>query len=514
MSSEEHPGAKPKHTGESPATKRARRKETKPRMKSRKCDFGGCDSPAKFVIRTFVELGLNRVPTRCKQHAPRVDYFEYRSNLCEDPKCSQLRTFGLPNDAIVRWCNRHRQPGAIDLINKKCEYGCGRHSVFGLESEQKARWCALHGRPRGAIDIISRRCEMPGCGIHPSYGIEAEGITRWCKMHGAPHGAIHIGSRQCEEPGCRIQPVYGIEAEGTARWCAAHGERHDAVDIVSRRCEEPGCRIRPNYGFEAEGAARWCAAHGERHGAVDIVTRRCEETDCRIKPSYGFEVEGTARWCAAHGKKHSAVNVVDKMCENCGITSANPKYSDMCFPCFCFKHPDHELVRNFKNKELAVKEFLQASFGHRLDIVHDRSPLATLFAVEEGQASVECRSTRRRPDFMFDLGAWVVIVEVDEHQHKSNAPECEERRMTEIFSVVGRPVVFIRFNPDDYLDADGNTVESPWKTNPINHRTEVPARCTDAWERRLARLRDSVEFNVATPPTKDITVDTLFYDFV
>ena len=148
-----------------------------------------------------------------------------------------------------------------------------------------------------------------------------------------------------------------------------------------------------------------------------------------------------------------------------------------------------------------------------MDIVHDRSPLAMLFAAEQdGFVQTECRGTKRRPDFMFDLGGWVVIVEVDEHQHKTNAPECEQRRMTEIFATVGRPVVFIRFNPDDYVDADGTTMESPWKTNPVNHRTEVPARCTDDWERRLARLRDSVEFHTATPPTKDITVDALFYD--
>ena len=68
-----------------------------------------------------------------------------------------------------------------------------------------------------------------------------------------------------------------------------------------------------------------------------------------------------------------------------------------------------------------------------------------------------------RPDFVYHLGSHVLIIEVDEHQHKSykscageddleGRMRTEERRMMMIFqSFEGLPVTFIRYNPDGYM---------------------------------------------------------------
>jgi hypothetical protein len=57
----------------------------------------------------------------------------------------------------------------------------------------------------------------------------------------------------------------------------------------------------------------------------------------------------------------------------------------------------------------------------------------------------------RRPDFTFDLGSGILIIENDENQHKSRACECEQTRMIQIHQDYGGiPVHFIRFNPDRY----------------------------------------------------------------
>jgi hypothetical protein len=58
--------------------------------------------------------------------------------------------------------------------------------------------------------------------------------------------------------------------------------------------------------------------------------------------------------------------------------------------------------------------------------------------------------SRRRPDICFDtLDTHCVIVEVDENQHRNYADVCECARISEIVGGIGgRPIVFIRYNPD------------------------------------------------------------------
>ena len=57
--------------------------------------------------------------------------------------------------------------------------------------------------------------------------------------------------------------------------------------------------------------------------------------------------------------------------------------------------------------------------------------------------------TKRRPDIRFELPTRDVIVEVDENQHRGYEESCECARMSEIVGAIGgKPVVFIRYNPD------------------------------------------------------------------
>lgn len=62
------------------------------------------------------------------------------------------------------------------------------------------------------------------------------------------------------------------------------------------------------------------------------------------------------------------------------------------------------------------------------------------------------KESKHRPDFVYDCKTHVVIVEVDEHQHKSNCSKGEINRMRNIyFAYEGIPVVFVRYNPDSFV---------------------------------------------------------------
>jgi hypothetical protein len=69
---------------------------------------------------------------------------------------------------------------------------------------------------------------------------------------------------------------------------------------------------------------------------------------------------------------------------------------------------------------------------------------------------IDSSCSKKRPDFVFDFTSLYVIVEVDENAHKSYACECEQGRMIQIHQDCGgMPILFIRFNPDDYIDNAG-----------------------------------------------------------
>ncbi len=62
-----------------------------------------------------------------------------------------------------------------------------------------------------------------------------------------------------------------------------------------------------------------------------------------------------------------------------------------------------------------------------------------------------------RPDWTYDCGTHIVVLECDENQHSEYPCSCEQTRMVNITSSYGGiPVIFLRYNPDRFRDKDGN----------------------------------------------------------
>src|SRR6185369_17866233 len=71
----------------------------------------------------------------------------------------------------------------------------------------------------------------------------------------------------------------------------------------------------------------------------------------------------------------------------------------------------------------------------------------------------------RRPDLVLDMGSYVIFIEIDENQHQFGYT-CQNKRLCELWQDAGhRPVIFLRFNPDSYVDDEGRKIPSCWKTN-------------------------------------------------
>lgn len=122
--------------------------------------------------------------------------------------------------------------------------------------------------------------------------------------------------------------------------------------------------------------------------------------------------------------------------------------------------------------------------------------------------------SRRRPDLLLDLGNQIIIVEVDENQHINYDCSCEHKRIMELSQDLNhRPVIFIRFNPDEYTDANGQDITSCWGVNGKGICVVKKSKKKE-WESRLERLREQVEYwtNPANATEKTVEIVELFYD--
>jgi hypothetical protein len=123
--------------------------------------------------------------------------------------------------------------------------------------------------------------------------------------------------------------------------------------------------------------------------------------------------------------------------------------------------------------------------------------------------------SRKRPDLLLDLGYQVIIIEVDENQHESYDCSCENKRLMLLSQDVGhRPIIFIRFNPDDYITKDGKVMTSCWALNGNGICTVKKTKAKE-WTQRLEALRTQIEYwtNIENKTDKTIEIIQLFYDY-
>ena len=115
-----------------------------------------------------------------------------------------------------------------------------------------------------------------------------------------------------------------------------------------------------------------------------------------------------------------------------------------------------KVCRNYKTKEFAVVDFIKNQFPF-LDWKTDQK-------ISDG-------CSKRRPDLLVDLGYQIIIIEIDENKHTSYDSSCENKRIMELSKDVGhRPIVLIRFNPDNYK-LDGKNITSCWGLNKLGIST-------------------------------------------
>jgi hypothetical protein len=188
------------------------------------------------------------------------------------------------------------------------------------------------------------------------------------------------------------------------------------------------------------------------------------------------------------------------ICKCCQVNYKNPKYNNYCFRCFIYLFPNQPVCRNYKTKETATAQFITTNFPNFTWSLDKK--------VEDG-------CSRRRPDLMCDLGYQVIIVEVDENQHIDYDCSCENKRIMQLSQdLEHRPIVFIRFNPDDYINSNSEKITSCWGTTPKTGIIKIKNNKINEWNERLEALKGQIEYwsNEENKTEKTIEIIQLFYN--
>ena len=343
------------------------------------------------------------------------------------------------------------------------------------------------------IDIKSKRCIQEGCKIRPAFNNEYETKALYCSSHKL-EGMVNVISKTCIYPDCKIIPVYNIEGKTTALYCSAH-KKEEMIDIKSKRCIHEGCNIQASYNKECETKRLYCLAH-KLEGMINVISNICIHEGCNVIAAFNNKCETKELYCFSH-KLEGMVDIKNKKCKsNLCYTRPQKKYDGYCLYCYMNLFPDKPVSRNYKTKEYTVVEFVKTTFPD-LSWTSDKRIL-------DG-------CSKRRPDLFLDLGHQIIIIEIDENQHAKYDCSCENKRIMELSQDVGhKPIVFIRFNPDDYEENE-IVIKSCWG---VNNKGICVIKKIKEWTLRLNSLKEQITYWIYPNniTTKTIEIIQLFYD--
>jgi len=188
-----------------------------------------------------------------------------------------------------------------------------------------------------------------------------------------------------------------------------------------------------------------------------------------------------------------------KMCIHCKQIYAEKRYVESldkkvrcCIRCFYNFYPNDKIPRRYKMKQHYFNEKLIEEFG------------VNFFQYDK---KIKCGCSGRMPDWFIDCFKYSIIIELDEDQHKYNS--CDEKRMMELFQDLGnRNLVLIRINPDKYKQGE-EKIKGCFRFN----RKNMIICNNNEFDTRFNLLIQKIKYYIDNQPTKELTIERLFFDW-
>lgn len=184
------------------------------------------------------------------------------------------------------------------------------------------------------------------------------------------------------------------------------------------------CMKQPSWGYIIQRPTR-CADH--KLPEMEYV--QCAHCDVLGCDKFARGKGEFKTKCAAHGGGYR--------CCSCKLYCVSSE-GLLCFSC-------RRGTQRYKQLELMVKDYIDQDE----DLCH----------YSYYDERIPCAPTNRRPDFVWILEHFAIVVEVDEHSHVGYERSCEVARVLELHEGFGgKPMILIRFNPLQRLLPDLKTL--------------------------------------------------------
>jgi len=369
----------------------------------------------------------------------------YTNNEVVDEKCKFIASFGTNKILGTKFCSKHKEPGMINLLCKLCNCGKSRptYNFEGLS----ANFC-LQCKTDDMVNVNDKKCF---CGkVKPTFNFE--GLKpEYCSQCKNPD-MINVKDEPCK---CGKSSKPNFNYEGLKPEYCSQCKEPDMIDLVHSRCK---CgKVQPSFNFE--GLKPEYCSQCKEDGMLMLRKRMCIKCD---KKQATFNLDGLKPAYCNTCRTPEMRNVADKCknsdCLNCG----NVKYRYYCTHCFSNLFPNDPLTLQIrtKSKENYVRDYLNENFE---GFIHDK-------ALWTGQC--DC-SQRRRIDHRKLIGNTLLCIETDENQHKQYDEKDEEIRYDDLYMLHSGKFIFIRFNPDKYINKNGTKVDTCMKKRMGDLHSEI-----------------------------------------
>lgn len=364
--------------------------------------------------------------------------------------CLLIASFGFKDGTGTQFCSKHKENGMVNLLCKLC--ACGKARPTYNYPEKTANFCK-DCKEEGMINVNDKNCE---CGkSKPTFNYSGE-KARFC-FHCKTNEMINVVNEPCK---CGKSTRPNFNYDGLRPEYCSKCKEPDMIDVTHNKCE---CgKVQPSFNFKGL-TPKYCK-FCKKDGMIMIRKRKC--INCNEKQAT-YNLEGLkAEYCNSC-RTDEMINVMDKCKNNGCVRSGNIKYKYYCT--FCYQHlfPDDEATKNIhkKTKENYVRDFLKEIDK---DFIHD---------VCLWTGNCDC-SHRRRIDFRKLIGNTLLCIEVDENQHKRYVKSDEEIRYDDLFMIHGGKFIFIRFNPDQFINKLG-TKKNPYMKRRMEYLQKEIERQTE-----------------------------------
>lgn len=462
-----------------------------------KCEVIGCNKQSSCGYE------VDGIKRRCGGHKFEDMIYLSLKYCTYENGCKVLASFGYKGEEHPKKCEDHKLDGMISLLGKRCEGilengdKCITRATYGIKGSRSPIFCKFH-IPVGEYENVVETRHCLDCDKRPSFAFSKTDKPTYCEDH-CLDGMANIYTKICETKKviCNKVPTFGISSP---THCKDH-KKKDMKDMRHVWCIIENCykkesdnkeRKRASFNYKGETIRLYCNEH-KKPGMINLERPLCEKIGCPNQAHWGYMFQ-KKKFCRDHKdsnmydedhinpkcvdcpkpksntklnllsvraifckdgesyptkcEKHvpedgTYVNISEKACELCKLVDQIPSNRTLCSTCYPYSKQ-----RILHTKEIRIKTVLEAN----------KIPIMSYDKIPEGACS------KYRPDFVIDCGKSLIILEVDENQHFSYACECEVSRMIQLHNDFGGiPLIFIRYNPDEYKNHNGDKIKGKLK---------------------------------------------------